>query len=277
MGSGRAVDSDAEREQREVQERFDRVLKGRFDLVRGDQFASTITGVDAITIAPVTKKDGAAFINIVPIRSGEQGKRVTLDTVQLLEDGRLVGKFGPRMRGITKTQVLREVLDIMEAAGLGAYPTYNADVEILPGETAVTPGGDEPFKGIEHVHDPRREAFLRRQEGAMFMFKTKGSRGFGGMYVYAFDRFLYVDSELTENAAFFFDQAAPIEHDPNMPPPSDPKAFTAWVQQQPWFAPLRMPRTDAWKAGVAQRITHSGAWETRIQGEIDKRRRPPQT
>lgn len=250
------------------------MLKGRFDIVRGDQFKSALPGIDAITIAPVKNKtDGAVFINIVPLRRNEQGKRIALDTTQLMEDGRLVGGLGPRMRGITKAQLLREVIDVMEAAGLGTYPTYNADVEILPGDAPIAPAGPErePFKGIEHVHDPRREAFLRQQEGALFMFKTRGSRGFGGMYVYVFEGGLFVDSELTEYAAFIFRQpeGARIIRDPNMPSPKDPEAFTAWVQQQPWFPPLRMPRTEAKDSGIAIRIPHQGNWEPRIQTVVD--------
>jgi hypothetical protein len=273
IGRGPAADSDAEREQHELQERFDRILKGRFDIVRGDQFTSTLPGIDAITIAPITKEDGSAFINIIPLRRDDRGVRTALDTTQLFEDGRLVGRLGPRMQGITKAQILREVLDIMEAAGLGTYPAYNANVEILPGEVVVTPTRPEPepFKGVEHAHDPRREAFLRKQDGALFMFKTRGSRGFGGMYVYVFEGGLFVDSELTDYAAFIFKQpeGTRIARDPNMPSPKDPEAFTAWVQQQPWFPPLRTPRTEAWKSGVAEHMPHRGAWEPRIQAAVD--------
>jgi|GEM_PF-4673331 len=274
IGRGSAADSGADSEQRELQERFDTTLKGKFDLIRPDQFTSHLPGVAALTISRVEAKDGLVpLLNITAIGTDKNGRRITLDTVQLNERGTLVGRLGPRMEGITRAQILREVLDTFESAGLGAYPTYNVDIEVLPGEVEVKPtDGEKSFKGIEHLHDPRREEFLRKQDGALFMFKGSGQRGFGGMYVYVFDRFLFVDSERTDYAAFFFDLKEPIARDPAMPSPRDPKAFEGWLQQQPWFPPLRMQRTEAWKSGNAVRKFHSGDWERRMQEEIDQRR-----
>lgn len=255
-----------------LHEQFERVLKGRFDIVRPDVFMSDLPGIDRIVISKVENPDGKVpVLTITPMYTTAEGKRHTLDSFQITESGKLVGKFGPRMQGVTKEQIFDDVLRIFDASGLGTYPTYNVDIEILP-DTIDTQPGVEPFKGVEHAHDPRREQFLRSQQGALFMFRCAGQHGFGGMYVYVFDRFLYVDSELTENAAFFFDQREPIQRDPAMPSPNDPKAFTAWVQQQPWFSPLLMQRKDAWKSGTGIRKFHSGEWEQRIQSEIDKRR-----
>ncbi|MFH1430276.1 MAG: hypothetical protein ABIG71_01975 [Candidatus Uhrbacteria bacterium] len=284
---GPSQEQDLETQQARVDNQilFDEVLKGKFDVVVGNQWDVSLPGSDivAITVSPVRQGKEVPVINVTPIRIVENEKgeerRMASGTFQITPNGGFVGKLPRALEGVvTKEQILHEALGIFETIGLGVFPSFETDAAILP-DTIEKGEGGESWKGIDHARDPKRVEFIRRQKGALFMFEGSGKRGLSGVPVFVFDSFIFVGSERKEFAAFIFDLDDGItpEMIADMPKQNDPKAFTEWLQQQPWFPLLKQQRKEAraaLKTGTIHGtvMTHQGNWEENIQQAIDERR-----
>lgn len=123
------------REKAELQEHFDRRLRGNFREIRGGDWESNLPGVDSLSIVPAGGRDPTVQevqqLFIIPYTTDAQG-RPRHNTFTLTKDGALLGRIPKHLAGITREDLFRRTLEIADALDVDVLKIFDINREILP-------------------------------------------------------------------------------------------------------------------------------------------------
>jgi hypothetical protein len=260
------------REARELQDEFDQVLKGKFDLIpEGSKFSSRLPNVDEITIV-TPESHTMAFAQVY--FGGKEGKE-RHQTFSIYSDGRFnfSGSDRRMSRGleqVRKEDLYREVLDDLKKLGLDFW--VQTQMEVAPPGEWPTGSGDPTREASEKKKaaaklDPSRIEFLRKQPGVLFGHITQ-KEGFKDYRVFFFKDFAIIEHPTMENAAYFIDFDEPLD-DAISGKGLSQEAKIAAVQKH-WPDDLRLTKGEMRSKGFT-RVVHQGNYNEILQKNIDER------
>lgn len=221
--------------QESLDDRFNRVLKGRFgDIPPGSRFASNLEGVVDITAlsARISSGDDRAMIVVFYNSKNRNGETVEKHTtLSITESGSLSGQLPHELRRLTKDQILNEVLENLEAEGLDDWLVIQGGVIIPPGEwenEGKKSRGDEPRERAALDRD--RFKFFRRQPELLCKIRpgedTRIRYGSYGQYgprevkagltdyhAFVFRRGVLFENAVTENNLYYHPFDHPLPED----------------------------------------------------------------
>lgn len=255
--------SEAAAEKKLPQERFNDVLKNKFDLIPpGCKFSSHLKGVDSINILPSPNKNSA--FAMVFYKRKDRGYHTTFN---IRMNGAFDGKIPEELRHLTQEDIYNEILDDLDKIGLDFW--FVLDENILPpgkgagGKKIKSGEGGEP-----RPEEPERIDFLRHQSELLLKFTNK-KEGLSGYRGFIFPNFCVLENSEFGNAAYFIDFDAPLENRQKII--SDEQA--ADVFAMPWTEKLQKTKVELRTMG-ALRIEHRGEedeWKKIMQRQIDMR------
>lgn len=274
------IDADKEKEkQDERKERFNELLKEKFDNVVSGNFVTTLEGIDSLSIlsAPANEKTGKVEqLHIIPFYKKNDKKYS--ETLTLHNDGILGGKISENIK-VSKEDIYDEVLYIIETINLDFFEKVSD--EILPAEKigGGRGGGVGGSSVIERPTDPRRIEFMKNQRNVLFGFASK-NKGFREYYGYVFPKFIVLENEKVGNAAFFqgIEEEKGIEVDEKRFILPAERRMTKQEREDilgKYWKPISgLNKSQIVNAGAERKVhphMKNDEWEKKMQVEIDKR------
>lgn len=265
--------------EKELAQRFEKVLKGKFDYFPAGNFKSTLEGIDSVSIVrprPSQKTGKVEVLNVVVFY--KLGKKETHETLTLGPDGTITGQL-PRALGIKNQDVLEDVLHTAETIDLDFFEFVSGEILPAPvrepGRTGS--GGVGGGEGEPTPTDPKRLAFMRNQPKVLFGI-TDTTRGFGGYYGFVFPDRIILENEKLKNAVYIFGLENPVDVPRGrfrLPPAKRlRKDERARFIEGEWGKIAGLTKVEARERG-ATRIIHPGMedeeWQKKMQAAIDRK------
>jgi hypothetical protein len=259
-------------------EKFDKVLKNKFDEFSSGNFTSSLPEVESITIVrgPANEKTGHVDALYATVFYEQNGKP-RHETFSFFKDGTLSGRI-PKNLKVTREELYDDILHTAETIDMDFFENINDG--ILPPDQLIMPerekkkreGGGEPLPV-----DPRRIQFIREQPNVLFGFKGVNS-GFKGYYGFVFPKFMVLENNKVGNAMFFYNFDKPIEVDEkrfNLPPN---KRMTSEerrnILRQYWEPVANFTKEEFKQVGAVKQYhphMNNEQWEEKMRTEIEKR------
>jgi hypothetical protein len=258
-------------------EKFDKILKDRFDEFSPGNFESSLPEIDNITIirGPINEKTGHIDILYATIFYKEN-EMPSHETFSILKDGTLSGKISKKL-GITREQLYDDILYIAETIDMDFFE--NVSDEILPPDQLIMPEKEKRKMGEANPLpiDPRRIQFMKEQPNVLFGFNGFNS-GFKGYYGFVFPKFIVLENNKVGNAMFFYNFDNRIEIDEkrfNLPPKKRLSREERQNILKQYWEPVAGFTKEEFKQVGAVRQYHpymnNKQWEEKMQSEIKQR------